>query len=260
MERWLTAIAAQARRAPLPSLLMLGGFGWQMVLVWPSGDREGLLICAPPQVVARLAAGLGLGFAQVDLAGRAVAFAVMLLAMTPPLLAGPVSVLSRGSLARRRPLALALFAGGYGAVWMVAGLALQEVAALTLAICGRASLAIAVGLAMAWRVAPTRRWAEDRCHQSPRLRAFGVGAWRDCGVYGLRHGAWCVLACWPLMLAPLVSIHWHLAVMGIAALVMTVDRYAPRPAEPPARPPSADRGTRRPFLSLADGFRLRIAG
>jgi predicted metal-binding membrane protein len=73
-----------------------------------------------------------------------------------------------------------------------------------------------------------RQVAEDGCHWAPRLRVFGVAAWRDSLVYGFSHGGWCVLACWPLMLAPLTAGVAELGVMVACAAIMVVNRHLPR--------------------------------
>jgi predicted metal-binding membrane protein len=194
----------------------------------PARNGFAILYCGQPELAARILGDLRLANAIGVPSSLALGWSVMLLAMTPPLLKAPISRLWHGSLRRRRIAALASFAAGYGAVWMAIGLGLNTAALLLTALCGPAAPAIAGGAAVAWRYAPLRKLAETGCHRAPRLRAFGTAAYWDSFAYGLGHGGWCALACWPLMLAPLAAPHGHVAVMAACAFVMIIDRYRPR--------------------------------
>jgi predicted metal-binding membrane protein len=93
------------------------------------------------------------------------------------------------------------------------------------------AVALALVLALLWRVCPVRQVCLNRCHVLPRLSPFGLAADRDCLLFGARNGAWCVGACWALMVLPLVVDSLHLAAMLVVMLVMLNERLAPtRPA------------------------------
>jgi predicted metal-binding membrane protein len=217
---WLTAIAFRAARKPMPALLSISALGWLLMLA-PSpsgglpfaicGDATGAAINQPSAVLLQWVA--------------------MLVAMTPPLLGGPILRLWKGSLARRRAAMIACFALGYALVWTFAGVALRgAVLALTRAF-DRWAFVISIGLVLGWWLASGRQYAHVRAHAAPRLRVFGVAAFADGARYGLRHGLWCLCACWPLMLAALLAPIGRGPAMFAAAVLMIAERYAPR-AEP----------------------------
>jgi predicted metal-binding membrane protein len=244
VRRWLTAVAARAARAPGPALLAASLCGWLFVLFL---DRRGgafHVLCggAGPGEIAWAAGNLRVVLALAPWATLALAWLAMLLAMTPLLLHGPIWRLWTGSLTRRRLGAIGLFALSYAAVWMAAGLVLELAAILLTAALGVWALALAFGLAAAWWFSPVRRVAHVRQRRAPRLRVFGAAAWGDSLAYGLDQGAWCALACWPLMLAPLTAGGAHLAVMVAASLAMLAERHAPlAEAAAPARATLAPR-------------------
>ena len=233
MRRWMQALVDTARRDPWPALLAASLGGW--ILIAMGG---------PSLAVARLCGGLADG--RATLAGLSLAldlsppgalawsWFVMLLAMTPPLLAQPVRRLWRGSLRRQRAASVAAFLAGYAGAWMAAG-AVLVVAALMLRLAADGmALALSLAAALAWQATPAKRTCLLRCHAAPSLRAFGPGAQADSLRYGLTLGGWCVGACWPLMLVPLTADGAHLPAMVLAAAVMFVERHAPV-REPAAR-------------------------
>ncbi len=158
--------------------------------------------------------------------GSSVAWGVMLLAMLPPLLAQPLRLIWRSSLARRRAAVSAAFLAGYGLVWMLAGGVLEAAAA---GLAGWALPAVLAAAAM-WRFTPVRAGAMTLCHRTPLLRAFGVAALGDGAGYGVRLGVGCVGACWPLMALPLATPGWRLPAMAAAAAAMAAERHWPRSA------------------------------
>jgi predicted metal-binding membrane protein len=228
MRRWLTAAWLLASCAPGPALLVSSSCGWLLVLAWPTATALAMPFCGKPQLAAQVLADLRLATALVSPTGWLAGWVVMLLAMTPPLLAAPVARLWRGSLRRRRAGALGLFFAAYAAAWLAGAAALQALAVVLEALFGPAALVVAGAGAVGWWRCPWRRVAVDGCHRAPVLRVFGAAASWDGLAYGLGHGGWCVLACWPLMLAPLVAGGAQLGVMAASAAVMVVDRYWPR--------------------------------
>lgn len=237
---WAAAIAAKASRGPAPALLALAAFGWLLVLALDAGGAAPMALCGGLAVdrIAWVLGDLRLTLALHPPAVLAGSWALMLLAMTPPLLAQPVSRLWRGSLARRRGVLLAVFAAGYVAVWMIAGAVLLAAGVLMGAALGAWAFPGAVLLAAAWQILPVKRLALIRCCQSARLRVFGLAAAGDALAYGLTQGAWCALACWPLMLAPLTASTGHLPLMLLAAAIMLVERHGPH-APPRWKPQQA---------------------
>ena len=201
---------------PLPLLMLVSAAGWAVVL-W-RGDGAGMsLLC-------------GVGRPPVfGLDGRSFgAWLIMLAAMTPVLLAEPLGVVWSRTLARRRCDGAALFVAGYLAIWMAAGVGLTAVAVMITTAAGSSSLAafaLAVAAAGLWRLTPAWRRCLELCHLQPHLNAVG----RSAGLSRLRYGAdiglWCVGACWPLMLAPLLAGRWHIQAMAAAYAVMLADRY-----------------------------------
>jgi predicted metal-binding membrane protein len=157
---------------------------------------------------------------------------LMLVAMTPPLIAAPLRHVRERSFAHRRARAMFLFVVGYGAVWMIAGMGLQVMArAAQMGVSDpRMCLALSAAAATLWQVSPAKQWCLNRCHRRPELAAFGAQADRAAFDFGLTHGASCVGACWALMLLPLFVWQGHvltmLAVM-LFAFAERLERAAP---------------------------------
>jgi predicted metal-binding membrane protein len=231
-------------RQPWPLLLIASLLGWTALI----GLQHSLLvpeICSAmvaswPNVDSRTIEAVLLVNSPI---GLALSWLVMLLAMMPLSLARPILHLWVRSLARRRTRAIAAFLIAYFAVWMAAGPVLLAIAVVVrMAAKGSDVLAIALALVLAllWRLCPIRQICLNRCHGLPRLSPFGLAADRDCLLFGLRTGAWCVGACWPLMVVPLVVDVMHLAAMLAVTLLLLNERLAPtRPVRwrlRPARP------------------------
>jgi predicted metal-binding membrane protein len=153
-------------------------------------------------------------------------WALMVAAMMSPVIIGPLRHVRQRSFAKRRPRAVLLFLAGYGAAWMVAGVALQALA-LALRWTG-AERALCLGLAaagaMVWQVSPAKQWCLNRCHRQPPLAAFGAAADRDVLNFGLTNGVACVGACWALMLLPLFAGTGHLAAMLVVTFFIAAER------------------------------------
>ncbi|WP_257164925.1 DUF2182 domain-containing protein [Bradyrhizobium sp. SRS-191] len=160
-------------------------------------------------------------------------WALMLLAMMPPLLAAPLMHVWRSSLPQRRQGSLALFLIGYCAVWMAAGPPLIVVA-VALHMLGGGSLWVTFSLvimALVWSACPWQRAMLNRGHRQMRISLFGWAAAGDCVRYGVVHAIWCVASCWPWMLAAVAVQDWHLAAMMAVGAIMLGERLAP--PEPP---------------------------
>jgi predicted metal-binding membrane protein len=218
-------------RQPWPLLLVASLVGWTALI----GLQHSLLV---PEICSVMEASWpNLDARTIDAVllvnsplGLAVSWLVMLLAMMPLLLAQPMLHLWVRSLARRRMRAIAAFLIAYFAVWMAAGPILLAIAvAVRMATKGSDVLAVALALVLAllWRVCPLRQVCLNRCHLLPRLSPFGLAADRDCLRFGARTGAWCVGSCWALMVVPLVVDGLHLVAMLGVMLLMLNERLAP---------------------------------
>ena len=173
---------------------------------------------------------LGLALA-LNPPGRLLAdWAVMLLAMMPPLLAPPLMHVWRSSLRRRRVRGAACFVLGYGSLWMVAGPFLIGLALLLQLVAGESAFAFsfALLLAIVWGASPWQRIALNRSHRLRRIGLFGWAADWDCLTFGAIHALWCMASCWAWMLAALWQpgrgIFWA---MMLAGTIMLGERLAP---------------------------------
>jgi predicted metal-binding membrane protein len=218
-------------RAPLAlALLSLAA-----ALVLASGAGElALGICSAGLDMFALAA-LGVAGAERQLALH---WLLMLATMTPLLLVAPVRHLWLRSLADRRALLLGLFVASYLTVWMVAGLPLM-LAAQAIKAASANALPWTLALALLWQMSPAKQACLNRCHRRPSLPAFGPAAARAVLAYGIGQGLWCLGACWPLMLAPLVLERGMIVVMAACTLFVMTERM-----EPPAPLAWRWRGTR----------------
>jgi predicted metal-binding membrane protein len=235
-------------RAPWPLLFASAGFGL-ILSAYGAGRATLPAFCGADTARLLLASGWqdALGWALVlNPPVRVLSdWALMLLAMMPPLLAVPLMHVWRSSLPRRRVRALAYFVLGYGCLWMAAGPILISLALLLQLVAGNGVLAFAGGLLLAtiWSASPWQRAALNRSHRLRRIGLFGWAADRECLTFGVIHAVWCVASCWAWMLVPLAAGRWHIPAMMFAGAVMLGERLA-APNRPRWRLPT--------FLSLLD--------
>lgn len=235
-------------RAPWPLLFATAGLGLTLSAY---GAEHAMLPAFCGAGAARLLLASGWSDALVwefalNPPGRLLAdWALMLLAMMPPLLAAPLMHVWWSSLPRRRVFASAHFAFGYAAVWMMAGPILIGIALLLQLVAGEGTLAFAGALLIAtvWSASPWQRIALNRGHRLSRVGLFGWAASRECLTYGAVHAVWCIASCWAWMLVALAAGRWHIPAMMLAGLVMLGERLA-APERPRWRLPA--------FLSLLD--------
>lgn len=154
---------------------------------------------------------------------------LMLLAMMSPLHALAIRHLWARSLSRRRIRAIALFAVGYIAVWMLVGAVLVVGAEQLKGYRMGEWVAPLMGLLIVilWQVSPWKQICLNRCHWVARLSAFGVAADRDCLRFGLVKGFWCVGTCWALMFLPLLFTSAGLPLMLLISLFLLIEQYQP---------------------------------
>jgi predicted metal-binding membrane protein len=210
-------------------LVVLGAISlaaWSVLALYGS-DLALPAFCSTESLRAMpLSVSLDLALLLNSPAKLAAGWALMIAAMMSPLLITPLRHVQERSFAKRRARATLLFATGYIAVWMAAGLGLQA-AALAVRWAEPAPL-VGVGLAtvvaLLWQVSPAKQWCLNRCHRRPHLAAFGAAADRGALGYGLANGVSCVGACWALMLLPLFMVQAHLLAMAAVTLFIQAER------------------------------------
>src|SRR5689334_21239144 len=97
---------------------------------------------------------------QLDSTSLLSGWLLMLAAMMPPLVAGPLRHVRERSFASRRVRAMSLFVIGYAAVWMIAGMGLQLMAfaAQWATSDARLCFVLSASAAMLWQVSPAKQW------------------------------------------------------------------------------------------------------
>jgi predicted metal-binding membrane protein len=223
-----------ARRRIDALLAMLGStslIAWSVLGLHGSGLALPTFCSAETSGAIPLSVSFDLALLLNSPAKLAAGWALMITAMMSPLLIAPLRHVREQSVAKRRAQAMLLFAAGYMAVWMAAGLALQP-AALVARLAEPAPLVClgcAAAMALLWQISPAKRWCLKRCHRRPHLAAFGAAAHRDAFGYGLVNGAACVGACWALMLVPLLLVRAHLPAMVAVTLFILAERLGRKP-------------------------------
>jgi predicted metal-binding membrane protein len=182
-------------------------------------------------------------------ASLAAGWLLMMVAMMSPVLIEPVRQIRRRSFTHRRARAIALFAIGYAAIWMVVGGLLMTIALAMASFTPQPYVAAAVVacLAAVWQCSPVKQRCLNRCHAPAVLAAFGAAADIDALRYGMTHGRWCAGSCWVLMLLPLLlpmPPFWgHVAAMAMASALIASERLE-QPAPPRWRVRGAGRAIR----------------
>ncbi|HYZ62792.1 MAG TPA: DUF2182 domain-containing protein [Acetobacteraceae bacterium] len=221
--RYIASLAA----GPLGPLLLLSAGAWA-VLLGSGGSTAISAFCGVPAAsLDRSWRTLELALALASPRELLIGWVLMVLAMTPPLMAEHVAHLWRGSLARRRWRALACFGAGALAAWLAAGAPLVLAAFGLKALVGAApgaALGLALALATAWQFSAAKQECLDRCHILRRVPVFGWAADRDCLRYGWIAAAWCILSCWAAMLVALVADHGHALLMLALGLALLAER------------------------------------
>jgi predicted metal-binding membrane protein len=164
-------------------------------------------------------------------------WAVMVLAMMLPVLAAQVHTVATRSLWARRHRSSVAFVVGFLAVWFAVGGVLVAVV-VSLGPGPGPWLALVLGVAAAWQVAPPRRRLLRRCSALRLGHPSGVDADLDCARAGLRSGLRCVGTCGPMMTAMVLS--HSLVLMAALSLVMLSERSrGPDPLARAGRPREA---------------------
>ncbi|BAN53784.1 MULTISPECIES: DUF2182 domain-containing protein [Pseudomonas] len=215
-------------RAPWPLLFATAGVGL-VLCIYNNGHAAYAAFCISAEgldVAALWFSAIRAELVMTPLHEVLSSWALMLVAMMPPLLAMPLMHVWRSSLPRRRVRALVGFLLGYSTLWMAAGLLLSAIALLLSLVFPDSALGLSVLLAVLWSASPWHRAALNRGHRLQRIGLFGWKADRDCLGFGLSHGVWCIGACWAWMLVPLLVHHGHIPVMLLAGAIMLAERLA----------------------------------
>jgi predicted metal-binding membrane protein len=183
-------------------------------------------------------------------------WALMFAAMMPPLVIAPLRHIRDRSFAKRRARAMLLFVAGYAGVWLAAGVVLEAMALVALLVgpTPLVCLGLAAAIALLWQVSPAKQWCLNRCHRRPHLAAFGAAADRDAFTFGLINGAFCVGACWALMLLTLCVGPGHMLAMTMVTLFVIAERI-----EIPAPLAWRWRGAGRALRIIAAQARMHLA-
>ncbi len=237
-------------RAPV---LLVSAAAWIVLLIEPAGTLV-LTHCAAMS-------GGTMPLALHTFASLAAGWLLMIVAMMSPVLIEPVRQIQRRSFTHRRARAIALFAIGYAAIWMVVGGLLLTIA-LGLAMASftpepYVAAAVVACLAAVWQCSPVKQRCLNRCHAPAVLAAFGTAADIDALRYGMTHGRWCAGSCWALMLLPLLvptPPFWsHIAAMAMASVLIASERL-----EQPAPPRWRVRGAGRAIRIVIAQTRIRL--
>lgn len=204
-------------------LIAISACAWVVLLFNPGGimTMEHCHVSASGPSAASLRMLLVMNPPGAQLTG----WALMVVAMMLPKLTGPIQDIRSQSLRRQRVPSALLFAIGYLAVWLAAGIVLLPVIiALNLWWPLSYGPALAVGgIAIVWQCTPAKQRCLNRGHLHRVLPAFGAPASVGALRYGLAHGTWCVGAGWALMLAPMLLPQGHNIAMLAATLLMLAE-------------------------------------
>jgi predicted metal-binding membrane protein len=152
----------------------------------------------------------------------------MVLAMMLPVIATKARDVAIRSFTDRRHRAIALFLIGYLVPWS----ALGTLAAWARTIPWTHSEWLTVGafaVATSWALLPIRERAMVMSYgHEPVIAPSGWDADRDCVKAGLAVGVWCLVSCWALMLACVLSGH-HLVAVAIGASIGLTESASFRP-------------------------------
>ncbi len=221
----MTAAGARARPGSAPGVLdRVRRWGWRHPEWWVVAAAAG----AWAWMAAIVPAGHG---AHGPATGADVrATGLMVAAMMLPMAIPGVRHVASSSLWRRRHRAIAGFAAGYLAVWMLAMAALTGAVGVAAALAGwTAAAVVAMAAAALWELAPVKRRLLRRCGRTVPLAPNGWRADADCARFGAQAGASCVCTCWALMAACVAFAH-SLPLMAVLFGVQLAGRYRRHPS------------------------------
>ncbi len=154
-------------------------------------------------------------------------WALMVVAMMPPLVSAPLNHVARSTLSARRRRAIVIFLASYGAIWFAAGAVMVPLSISVRLLLGTAAFPVTVSAALAWSCSPLAQVARNRCHRLVRVGLRGMQADADCARQAGVIAPWCVLSCSPWMLAVMTLRTGHVVAMALVTLVLVLDRMMP---------------------------------
>jgi predicted metal-binding membrane protein len=200
--------------------------GAWLVLIFPGDAAATASLClAPlPNILARSTGGIVAAILTAGWPGHIGHWLLMVAAMMLPLVIIPVRHVAFRSLWRRRHRAIGGFLIGYIAIWGASGLAALAILAAT----PESSIVAAVAFAIAalWQLTPWKQQALRACHRTVPLAPHGWRADFGCIRYGALLGRHCMVSCWAVMLASMLTP--NVAAIGIVSAVYAAERYRPR--------------------------------
>jgi predicted metal-binding membrane protein len=161
------------------------------------------------------------------------AWLVMSTAMMVPTTLPTIRHLALTSLWQRRQWTVALFLTGFLGVWTLFGIGALVFVALLRHLTGVGAppiLVAALAAAAAWQLTPWKRQSLRARHLLTPLPARGRRADRACVTTGIRHGLWCVVGCWGVMLAMTLMTDMQLVLVAMLTLPAVVENLLARGA------------------------------
>jgi predicted metal-binding membrane protein len=153
---------------------------------------------------------------------------VMVSAMMLPLSIPTIRLAAARSLWIRRHRAILVFLLAFFLVWLVFGAAAVFVQYTMARLTGVNRWGTAAFLVAAvWEFAPAKPRAITACERSIPLAPRGWRADRDCVRYGGRIAAYCIVSCWPRMLAMIAAP--SVSTMAVVTLMGVADRRTSQP-------------------------------
>lgn len=152
------------------------------------------------------------------------AWLVMVVAMMLPVIVFQAREVAFRSLADRRHPAIAVFFTGYLAPWAAAGAAAAAARLLPWSD-SPWSVGALCAFAAVWATTPVRNRAMTVVYGfAPAIAPDGWRFVRDSTAAGVTIGSWCVVSCWPLMLACALSGHDLGIVLAGGAIALVESR------------------------------------
>lgn len=153
---------------------------------------------------------------------------LMVLAMMPVLLSGPISHIIRSVRSSHIIPALVFFALGYVLTWLLAGAVfLPLLIILSILTANGVDILCALTIAIVWSGSPLAQFARNRCHKFTRIGWRFYIVLKDSLRQGLITGTACVGSCWAWMILPMTIERGHIVVMGIVVIILFAERLTP---------------------------------
>ena len=150
---------------------------------------------------------------------------LMIFAMMPLLLSGPISHIMRSTRPNNNAPALIFFALGYVMVWMLAGLILVPLLIIFALLTSNGTDTVwAVIAALIWSSSPMAQFARNRCHKFTRIGLRFNHMLRDCMRQGIMTATACVGACWAWMMVPMTVENGHILAMIFVMFILFAER------------------------------------